>query len=86
MATVRAKFRVNRIVDQKYMNRESGQEVVSAREVQMSPVFSPEEGSENRKFWTATPSGVLTMWINNPEAYGQFAVGQEYYLDFTPSE
>ena len=82
---VRAKFRCNRIVDQKYTGQD-GKEVVSAREVQLSPVYSDDPDSENRRFWTATPSGLLSMWITNPNACNQFEVGQEYYLEFTLAE
>lgn len=80
MAT-RAKFRVNQVVEQRYVHLER-EEVYSVL-VQMNPVYSPDENSENNKFWKASPSGTLSLWINNPEAYKQFKEGQEYYLDFT---
>ena len=31
-----------------------------------------------------TPSGAITMTIDNPEALDQFKVGDEFYVDFTP--
>jgi hypothetical protein len=50
--------------------------------VRMIPVgMGP--GSENEKFWKATPSGELQMHITNPGAFEQFEVGKSYYLDIT---
>jgi hypothetical protein len=41
-------------------------------------VYSDSE--ENKKFWTMTPSGQLTVsCVRN----GSFKVGQEYYLDIS---
>ncbi|MBN3927741.1 hypothetical protein [Nostoc sp. NMS4] len=38
---------------------------------------------ENLTFWKYTPAGNITLEITNPLASGQFAVGAEYYIDFT---
>ena len=38
---------------------------------------------ENLTFWKYTPAGQIELQITNPEAYGQFAVGIDYYVDFT---
>jgi hypothetical protein len=51
--------------------------------VELKPVYSDDPEHENKKFWDATPSGELKMYINNPQAIGFFEVGHEYYLDFT---
>jgi len=67
---VRAKFKVNSV-----KNYEHG-----AAEVMMEPISSGSE--ENKHFWKYTPSGTLSMWIDNPDAVKQFVPGQEYYLDF----
>lgn len=80
---IRAKFRVNRINNQEYTDKETNKAVVASREVVMNPVYSHDPESENHRFWKASPSGTLSIWINNPAAYNQFEVGQEYYLDFT---
>jgi hypothetical protein len=37
---------------------------------------------EVNAFWTATPSGTIDVYINNPDAY--LEIGQRYYVDFTP--
>ena len=67
--TVRAKFRVDSVTD---------------TEIKMTAVTSQpgEEGTENFKFWQATPSGTLHMQVLNPEATKQFHQGDEFYLTF----
>lgn len=42
-------------------------------------------GVENISFFEATPWGSLSMGIVSPSVRGQFVVGKEYYLDFTPA-
>jgi hypothetical protein len=39
---------------------------------------------EDQRFCEATPSGQAQLLINNPAALAQFAVGNSYYVDFTP--
>ncbi len=47
----------------------------------------PEDGSdENNSFARWTPSAELKMTVQNPTLYGKFAVGDEYYLDFTKAD
>lgn len=41
--------------------------------------------SDNQKFWEASPSGELTLWVKNQAAVDQFESGKEYYIDFTPA-
>lgn len=40
------------------------------------------EKGPNKAWATATPSGQLTMQINNKAAFGHFKPGKCYYLDF----
>ena len=41
--------------------------------------------NDPNKSWSKwTPSGTLELTITNPEAFNQFAVGQDYFVDFTP--
>lgn len=42
------------------------------------------EIEENAKYHKYTPSGKIEMTIDNPAAQMQFALGEYYYLDFTP--
>ena len=51
-------------------------------------VFQPQYDStieEDRRFYDATPSGQCEMLVNNPAVIEEFKIGQDYYLDFTPS-
>ncbi len=40
-------------------------------------------GEENKEWSVWTPSGEVSMTINNPDAYKQFELGGAYYIDFT---
>jgi hypothetical protein len=44
----------------------------------------PEDGSdENNTFARFTPTASLSMSVTNPALIGEFAVDEEYYLDFS---
>ncbi len=40
---------------------------------------------ENKKFFEATPSGYVEVWVTEDVA-NQFQDGAEYYVDFTPAD
>lgn len=47
----------------------------------------PEDGSdENNTFAKYTPSASCEIFVANPALFGQFEVGQAFYVDFTPAE
>lgn len=51
------------------------------KNVEMTPVYSNDPNSENKKFWDASPGGQFKLnWIN-PNV--SFEPGKEYYLDIT---
>lgn len=52
----------------------------------LSPTYSDDPNSENKKFWDASPGGELKMNCVNGEAVAYFELGKEYYLDFTVVE
>jgi hypothetical protein len=52
------------------------------REVEFEVVTSG-PGNESWSRWT--PSGSLKMSITNPDAYDQFKVGEEYFVNLVPS-
>lgn len=73
--SVRGKFRVAHVTD--FGN--------NFKEVQLTAVW--DDGiPENARYSKATPTGTVTMTINNPPASDQFVPGKEFYLDFTPVE
>lgn len=72
--SVRAKMRVVSAT-----KREDGE----GGSVRLEPVIS---GSpENAEFYRWTPGGVVELNTINIQAFDQFAVGKEYYVDFTPA-
>jgi len=59
-------------------------ETFEARTLVFNPVVGNSE--ENKKFFAATPSGEFKLSVVNPDAWKQFELNKEYYLDFTPAE
>lgn len=50
--------------------------------VKLQVVYSRVEGTENKDFTKATPSGTIEMVIDNPAASVQFKPQSYYYVDF----
>jgi len=63
-------------------------ESLNNHRVTFRTVYEPDAGkdSENARFTQATPWGTIELGIDNPKALEQFAVGQSYYVDFSPAE
>lgn len=76
-ATMRAKFRVSNL---RYDSEQRPNGVT------LTPVYDANPESENGKFFSATPGGTVDLWVTRPEVAGQFKLGQEFYVDFTPAE
>lgn len=74
---VRAKFQVTAVTQY------SGDS--SARNIKLEPRYD-ESIPEDRRFAVATPSGELTMYVNNAAAVEELKLGKTFYLDFTPVE
>jgi hypothetical protein len=70
---VRGKFRVSCHIKDEYPGTGIKLYAVSNRET-----------PENERFHRATPSGEISLRVDNPEAETQFAIGTEMYVDFTP--
>ena len=90
--SIRCKFKVDeikRINSSKWVTDADGKNgksvPVEMRSVKMSPVYSTEPGTENKKFWNATPTGSLEFNTVNLEAVEGLELGAEYYLDITPA-
>ena len=79
---IRAKFKCDAI----HQLHDAGKPVgtVAAEIVKLTPVYG-KDGSENAQWSKWTPSGELTMQINNPGAFGAFKLGAEYFIDITPA-
>lgn len=80
MDRVRAKFRCDSI--EYHQTAAAG-----PRTVKLQPVYPGQNASEEDKaFWKYTPSGQLSMYIDNPPAADLFEIGKTYYLDFTRAD
>lgn len=73
--TIRAKFTVCSIT-QHYWNKD-------ARTIKLQPMYDTSI-PEDQRFEKATPSGSLEMTVTNPAALDQLALGETFYVDFTP--
>lgn len=74
---VRAKFKV-----ESYETRLSGQgpDAQEIRSVKLSVVYGDSE--ENKKYFKWTPSGRIEIGMLNPEAWKEFELGREMYVEF----
>lgn len=54
----------------------------TARSLKFTPQYDPNL-PEDQKYAKATPSGELTMYVDNPPALEQLKLGKAYYLDLT---
>jgi hypothetical protein len=54
-------------------------------DVKLGVVYDTNIQSENGRFTKATPSGEITMRVDNPEAAVQFIPGESYYVTFEPA-
>jgi hypothetical protein len=78
MKPMRAKMRVESVTPI------GNTEQVNFRCVAKSTAY-PEDGSdEDNTFAKFSPSGSAGIQIANPALIGQYAVGDTYYVDFTP--
>lgn len=82
---VRAKFFVANIQDSGYDGKE-------AKTISLYGVFTSQDGregnatEENLIFGKWTPGAEIRMTIVNPDAFNQFELHKEFYVDFTPAE
>lgn len=93
---VRAKFKLNSYTtemhtmgyEQTSEGKSDYQKPIKAekRTLNFTPVCSSDENSENKKFWSASPSGSLQLGVVNQAAWSFFELEKEYYIDFSPAE
>lgn len=73
---MRAKFRCYKVA-----SLGPTQGPIQREEVDLYAVF--EQEGENKKWAQATPAGALRLTIDNPEAFGKFREGRDYFIDIT---
>jgi hypothetical protein len=92
--SVRAKFKVAKI-ERGMGHHPAGTDdagravykVVEMQTITLAPVYANNDPNhENSKFWKASPSGSIVLGTVNPEAWSQFELDKEYYVDFTLAE
>lgn len=59
---------------------------VAGADVSLAVVYDTNLQTENGRFTKATPSGKITMRVDNPDAAIQFVPGKYYYVDFSEAE
>lgn len=80
MEIVRAKFYVDSVTTHApYKGKQGGT-------VRLCPVYSPDPNSENKKFWDATPSGLIEMTVMDLTVLAGFTPGQKFYVEFLPAD
>jgi hypothetical protein len=84
MSTMRAKMQVGFVQVHRNTAGETTQETLHMHAVAASKY--PEDGSdEDNTYAKFSPGAHLTINIANPALFGKFAVGEKYYVDFTPA-
>lgn len=79
---VRAKFKVTEVRRMMSMRKEGDNWVpCEIQTITLNPVTSGSE--ENQTFWQATPSGRIELGVINQEAWKEFELDKEYYVDFS---
>jgi hypothetical protein len=63
---------------------ETTQETLSFSAVAKSEAYPDDGSDEDNTYAKFTPNASLSITVNNPALLGQFAVGEKYYVDFTP--
>jgi hypothetical protein len=61
------------------------QETIVGAPVSSGP-YGPEGESEDNTYARYTPSGSISLTINNPALLGQIKQGDTFYVDFTKAE
>jgi hypothetical protein len=77
---MRAKMKVSKVVATEYG------ETIEAAPVCGNKPFGKDGESEDNTFARFTPSGALSLTVNNPDLLGKIKPGQSFYVDFTLAE
>lgn len=77
---MRAKFKCTGVSENK--NYDAEVPVKVGENISLAAVTDGSE--ENLSFSQYTPTANMSMYITNPDVFGFFTEGNEYYLDMTP--
>ncbi len=86
MTKMRAKLRVGSVLP--FPDGQGGvaQERVTFHGVAKSDGYPADGADEDNTYAKYSPSATLDMVIANPALIGKFAVGDKFYVDFTPAD
>jgi hypothetical protein len=76
MTKMIAKFQVTKVTPLPHVGEQLDFMAVSNKP------FDPDGKSDDNSFARWTPSGQLSMTLQNPDLLGKFTVGQKFYLTF----
>lgn len=83
MSKMRAKLIVNSVIEHRNEKQETYAETLKMAGVGKSNGY-PEDGSdEDNTYAKWSPSASFEVYVANPNLWGQFKIGQKYYVDFT---
>jgi hypothetical protein len=86
---MRAKLQVLNVVENGYDDKEKGF-IKTGEQLSFHAVAKPQyEGDgldEDNTFAKWSPSASFNINVANPTLFGQFKVGEKYYVDFTKAE
>lgn len=80
--TVRAKFYVYNIEEVKVGETQEKE----GEYIYMQAVACASEVDPNHTWSKWTPSGSFQMYVTNPQVFGSFEKGKEYFIDITPAK
>ncbi len=81
---MRAKMAVTSVVIHRHLELPEGEP--QFEDLYLRAVYSDDPDSENHIWSRWTPDGEIRLTVSNPNMFGKFVVGDEYYIDFTPAE
>ncbi len=81
--TTRCKFRCNSIELFNPQGAVAGGVKVNLTAIYPNDTDGYKHSAEDHAFFNATPSGTLTMYVQNPYGAELFQPGDDFYLDFT---
>lgn len=81
---MRAKMRVSAIEQFKNPDGSVSTEKLNFSAVAKSEGYPADGSDEDNTFARYTPTAELSMYVANPALHGRFAVGDKFYVDFTP--
>lgn len=85
MSNMRAKMQVGFVQVQRNENGETAYETLTMHAVAKSS-YGEDGSDEDNNYARWSPGAHLQINIANPALFGQFEVGQKYYVDFTAAK